>query len=54
MVGNDTRDDMIASELGMKVYLVTDYLINKENKDIDLYPHGSLEQFKEYAKELLL
>ena len=31
MVGNDVGDDMVAQQLGMKVFLLTDNLINKEN-----------------------
>ena len=34
MVGNDVRDDMIAETLGMKVFLLTDCLINLDSKDI--------------------
>ena len=34
MVGNDVGDDMVAGELGMKVFLLADCLINKTNKDI--------------------
>ena len=43
MVGNDVTEDMVAASLGMKVYLVTDWMINKEGKDISVYPHGSFE-----------
>ena len=31
MVGNDVQEDMVAGQLGMKVFLLTDCLINKEN-----------------------
>ena len=50
MVGNDTAEDMIAASLGMKVFLVTDCLINKNNIDISLFPHGNLEALLEYIK----
>ena len=40
MVGNDVEEDMIAGELGMKVFLITDCLLNKKGKDISVYPHG--------------
>ena len=40
MVGNDVKEDMIAKTIGMKVFLLTDCLINKEEKDISAYPHG--------------
>lgn len=52
MVGNDAYEDMVALELGMSVYLVTDYLINKENRDISAYPHGSFTDLIEYVKSL--
>ena len=42
MVGNDVTEDMVASETGMQVFLLTDCLINKERKDISVYPRGSL------------
>lgn len=44
MVGNDVSDDMVARELGMQVFLLTDCLINKDNVDISQYPHGSFEE----------
>lgn len=40
MVGNDVKEDMIAETIGMKVYLLTDHIINKENVDISIYPNG--------------
>jgi len=52
MVGNDVSEDMIARELGMKVFLLTDSLINKENKDISDYPHGSFEDLMTFIREL--
>ena len=41
MVGNDVQEDMVARELGMEVFLLTDCLINKEGRAITAYPHGS-------------
>lgn len=43
MVGNDVSEDMVAEELGMKVFLITECLINKDNVDITKYPHGSFD-----------
>jgi len=43
MVGNDVDEDMVAETLGMQVYLITDCMINKQNKDISVYNHGSFE-----------
>ena len=44
MVGNDVDDDMVARELGMQVFLLTDCLINKHGVDIDQFPHGSFAE----------
>lgn len=50
MVGNDVTEDMIARELGMEVFLLTDCLINKQNKDINDYTHGSFDELLEFLK----
>lgn len=52
MVGNDVKEDMIAEILGMKVFLLTDCLINKEDKDISVYPHGDFSDLMKYVSEL--
>ena len=51
MVGNDVSEDMVASKLGMKVFLITDCLINKDNVDINQYPHGNFDDLLEYVKK---
>ena len=43
MVGNDVDDDMMARELGMQVFLLTDCLINVKNADISAFPNGSFD-----------
>ena len=48
MVGNDVAEDMIAESLGMKVFLLTDCLINKKNTDISGYEQGGFKELKEY------
>jgi hypothetical protein len=35
----------------MKVFLITDHMINKSGKDISDYPHGSFNDLIEYIKE---
>ena len=35
MIGNDVNEDMVASELGMDVFLVDTDLLNIKNKDIN-------------------
>ena len=52
MVGNDAFEDMIAEKLGMKVFLLTDCLINKKNIDISSYPAGGFDDLCEYIKKL--
>ncbi len=53
MIGNDVVEDMkAASSLGMKVFLLTDCMINKNNEDISKYPHGGFEELKAYIKGL--
>ena len=52
MVGNDVNDDMAAAATGMKVFLLTDCLINRDNKDISLYPHGGFEDLLVYTESL--
>lgn len=54
MVGNDVTEDMEAAQkAGMNVFLLTDCLINKEHKDISVYPRGSFEQLMDFANEVL-
>lgn len=53
MVGNDVKEDMVARELGMDVFLITDYLINSENRDINDFPHGTWQDFEKYINEMI-
>ncbi len=53
MVGNDTRDDMSAADIGMKVFLLTDCLINPNNTDINSYPNGTFADLLHYTEEIL-
>lgn len=52
MVGNDVSDDMVAEQLGMKVFLITKHLINKDNVDISRYPNGDFNDLLNYIKAL--
>lgn len=53
MVGNDVKEDMEAAKIvGIKVFLLSDCLINKERKDISIYPRGSFEQLISYIEEI--
>ena len=53
MVGNDVGEDMVAADLGMEVFLLTDCLINKAEADINAYPHGGFDELKAYVGTLL-
>ena len=44
MVGNDVSEDMIAETAGMSVFLLTDCIINKENRDISAYSKGGFDE----------
>jgi hypothetical protein len=41
---------MIASELGMNVFLLTDCLINRNNADISKYPHGGFDDLQVFCR----
>ncbi len=52
MVGNDVDEDMIARELGMEVFLLTDCLLNKHQKDISQYPGGGFDALSRFLQNL--
>ncbi len=45
MVGNDNQEDMCAEMLGIRGYLITDCLINRNNAPITCHWHGSFDDF---------
>jgi len=51
MVGNDVSEDMVAGTLGIKVFLLTDCLINKEGVDIGRFPHGGYSELLKYIEK---
>lgn len=50
MVGNDAGEDMVARELGMTVFLLTDCLINKQGKDLSAYPQGGFAELRVFLE----
>lgn len=52
MVGNDVGEDMVTAQLGMKVFLLTDCLINRTGEDISQYPHGSFAELAAFIEKL--
>lgn len=51
-VGNDVGEDMVAENLGINVFLLTDCIINKKGEDINKYKHGDFPALIEYLKTL--
>ena len=52
MIGNDVGEDMVAQNIGMNVFLLTDCIINKSEEDINKYKHGNFDELLEYLKQL--
>lgn len=52
MVGNDVSEDMVAADICMKVFLLTDCILNRENKDISGYPSGGYPELLAYLDTL--
>ena len=44
MIGNDVVEDLVAAELGIRVFLLTDCLINKKQADISEWEHGGFPE----------
>ncbi|QOY35638.1 HAD family hydrolase [Anaerobacillus isosaccharinicus] len=45
MVGNDKQEDMAASQIGMKTFLVEGYIIDRGEPSYPINEQGTLEQF---------
>ncbi len=52
MVGNDVDEDMVAEELGMRVFLVDKCIINKKGKDISAYPSGDFDALADFVDSI--
>ena len=52
MVGNDADEDLVAEELGMQVFLLTDHLLNKSGRDFSRYPQGDFNHLLAYLAVL--
>lgn len=48
MVGNDAEEDACALALGIDVFLITDCLINKHNRDLSTIPHGTFDDLEKF------
>ncbi|NCC13863.1 MAG: HAD family hydrolase [Spirochaetia bacterium] len=54
MIGNDVGEDLVARQLGMQVYLVTDCLINEEEVSLEPFHKGRLSDLYRFCEELPL
>lgn len=52
MIGNDAKEDTAAEALGIKVFLLTDCLINSDGRDISKYPNGGFKELMEFVRSL--
>ena len=52
MVGNDVVEDGAAAKLGMRVFFLTDCLINPDGRDISGVPHGDFGDLLEYIRSV--
>ena len=53
MVGNDVGEDMVAEQLGMQTFLLTDCLINSQKADISRFPQGGFGQLQCFLQPIL-
>ncbi len=51
MVGNDVIEDGIVEELGVDCYLITDFLVNRQNLEINTKWSGTYHEFYNLISE---
>ncbi len=54
MVGNDATEDTAAQALGIRVFLLTPCLINKENRDLSPWPQGGFPELMDYLRRMCI
>ena len=52
MVGNNTKEDLAALDLGVDGFLVTDCLLDPIGFDVESVKHGSLAEFLSFVENL--
>lgn len=50
MIGNDLTEDGAALKAGLPLFVLTNHLINKENKNPDDYPHGGFQDLLRFLE----
>ena len=53
MVGNDVDEDMVAAQLGMPVFLLTDCLLNRSGAEVSAFPRGGFDELIAFLQERL-
>lgn len=53
MIGNDVGDDMVAGEVGMHLFLLTDCLINRKEKDTSDIRQGGYDELFNFIEEII-
>lgn len=53
MVGNDATEDMVARELGIEVFLLTDHLVNRRGVEITALPHGDFGEMVDAVRSFI-
>lgn len=48
MIGNDAEEDGVAASTGMRVFILTDCLINRKNIDLGAFDHGGYAELNAY------
>lgn len=52
MVGNDVGEDLVIKELGSSTYLITDYLLNRHNLEVNSDYSGTMEDFRKFVETI--
>ncbi len=52
MVGNDVKEDLVIQKLGVETYLITDYLINKDNIEYQTKYKSTLNELYDFVINL--
>ena len=52
MVGNDVEEDLVAGNLGMQTYLITNNLIKRTEEDVCCTHQGTYEDFLKFSQEI--
>lgn len=52
MVGNDVEEDMVAGQIGLATYLITDHMLHRSNQPIEVDYQSDYDGFLKFVKEL--